>query len=92
MALEQLARLGDAGTVPDCRGAFCLLARIATDMAASGLAERLVRRYGVGVIPGTSCGLRDGCYLRISYGGLGPDGVEEGMARLAHGPRDLTRT
>jgi len=90
-ALESLAGIGDLVTVPEARGAFYFLVRIATDarLTATDLAERLVREHGVGVIPGETFGMTDGCYLRISYGALSMDTAMEGMDRLVRGLRAL---
>jgi aspartate/methionine/tyrosine aminotransferase len=54
------------------------------------LVERLVRDFGVAVIPGTTFGLRDGCYLRVSYGALTEETAAEGIKRLVKGLRSLT--
>ena len=40
-------------------------------------------------VPGTTFGLTEGCYLRVSYGALAPETVEEGMGRLADGLKAL---
>ena len=54
------------------------------------LVERLVRDFGVAVIPGTTFGLNDGCYLRVSYGALTEETATEGIRRLVRGLRRLT--
>ena len=47
--------------------------------------ERLVREFGVAVIPGTTFGVEQGCYLRVAYGALGADTITEGVGRLVRG-------
>ncbi len=53
------------------------------------LVERLVRDFGVAVIPGTTFGLSEGCYLRVSYGALTEQTATEGIRRLVKGLRSL---
>ena len=53
------------------------------------LAERLIREHRVATVPGTTFGLNDGCYLRVSYGALAADTVDEGVGRLVGGLKVL---
>ena len=46
------------------------------------IAERLIREFGVAVIPGTTFGMDRGCYLRVAYGALAADTIGEGIGRL----------
>lgn len=84
-ALEQLAALGDRCEAPSADGAFYCLLRIRTTLDAPTLAERLIREHRVATVPGTAFGLHEGCHLRVSYGALAPEDVEEGMGRLVGG-------
>jgi len=85
--LELLGDNADLVTVPEALGAFYFLARVNRPGALTGteLAERLVREHGVGVIPGETFGMTDGCYLRISYGALSMQNAVEGVGRLVKG-------
>lgn len=89
--LEILSGVSDLVTVPEARGAFYFLARVrkATGLSATELAERLARDHGVGVIPGETFGMTEGCYLRISYGALSLETAVEGLGRLVRGLRAL---
>jgi aspartate/methionine/tyrosine aminotransferase len=49
------------------------------------LVEALIRDHGVAVMPGSTFGAADGCYLRVAYGALAPETVAEGMGRLVRG-------
>ncbi len=49
------------------------------------LVQRLVREFGVAVIPGTTFGIQRGCYLRVAYGALQRDTIAEGVGRLVRG-------
>ena len=53
------------------------------------LVERLVREFRVAVIPGTTFGLNEGCYLRVSYGALTEETAAEGIRRLVKGLRTI---
>jgi len=83
--LEELEGIRDVCTVPAAEGAFYVLLRVDTSLEPMALVERLVREFGVAVIPGTTFGLNKGCYLRVSYGALTQDTVVEGMRRLVRG-------
>jgi aspartate/methionine/tyrosine aminotransferase len=83
--LERLSAIGDLCEVPTAAGAFYCLLRIHTALDAMTLAERLIREHRVATVPGTTFGLDDGCYLRVSYGALAADTVDEGVGRLVDG-------
>jgi aspartate/methionine/tyrosine aminotransferase len=89
LVLKGLAALEPLGTVPRPDGAFYCLLRIRRTLDPLALVERLVREYRVAAVPGTAFGLKDGCYLRVSYGALDPATVEEGLSRLVRGLRSL---
>ena len=83
--LARLAGLAGLAEAPSADGAFYCLLRVHTALDAMPLAERLVREHKVATVPGTAFGLTNGTYLRISYGALAPDTVDEGMERLVAG-------
>jgi len=91
LALEELHKARPICRVAETEGAFYLLVHVDTSMDQMTLVERLVREYGVGVIPGRCCGLGEGCFLRVSYGGLAGDSVAEGIGRLVKGLRALAK-
>ena len=83
--LSRLQEAGDLVDAPSADGAFYCLLRVAGGLDAMTLAERLVREHKVATVPGTAFGLTDATYLRISYGALAGDRIEEGMGRLIAG-------
>lgn len=90
IALDLLGGLGDRCVVPEADGAFYFLIRLATELPAMAVVERLIREYGVAAIPGSVFGMPDGdggngCYLRVSYGALQRETVVEGLGRLVAG-------
>jgi len=89
MAVDTLATLGSVCRVAETQGAFYLLVGVDTRLDQMTLVERLVRQYGVGVIPARCCGLESQCVLRVSYGGLAAESVTEGIGRLVRGLGEL---
>jgi aspartate/methionine/tyrosine aminotransferase len=89
--LQELESIHDLCTVPAAEGAFYVLLRVKTALRPMDLVERLVRDFGVAVIPGTTFGLDEGCYLRVSYGALTEDTVAEGVRRLVRGLKAILR-
>ncbi len=87
--LEELDTIRDICEVPTADGAFYVLLRLKTTMDPMELVVRLVREFGVAVIPGTTFGLEAGCYLRVSYGALTEETAGEGIRRLARGLRTI---
>ena len=75
--------------VPDALGAFYFFVRVHTKMDSLTLAERLIRRHRIAVMPGQAFGATDRCAIRISYGALDPTTVAEGTARLVTGLAEL---
>jgi aspartate/methionine/tyrosine aminotransferase len=89
--LDELEQLAGFCRVPHSKGALYFLLHIDTSTEPLVLVERLIRDFGVAVIPGTTFGITDGCYLRISYGALDAEAVLTGIGRLASGLRALVR-
>lgn len=86
---RELASLGPRCEVPPADGAFYFLLRLQTTADPMQLTERLIREHRVAVIPGTTFGLNDGCYLRVAYGALQKDTAAEGIGRLVEGLKKM---
>lgn len=89
IVLEELRALQNYCTIPPANGAFYFLMNVHTNFNALELVERLIREFRVAVIPGTTFGIKDGCYLRIAYGALEKDTATEGIGRLIRGLKTL---
>ena len=87
--LAQLEALSGIAEAPSADGAFYCLLRVQTDIDAMMLAERLIREHKVASVPGTAFGLTDATYLRISYGALAGERLDEGMDRLVAGIKEI---
>jgi aspartate/methionine/tyrosine aminotransferase len=83
--LQQLAQVTEFCQVPKAEGAFYVLIRLKTDLPDMTVVERLIREYGVAVIPGHTFGMADGCYLRVAYAALEPSIANQGISRLIQG-------
>ena len=90
--LERLDAISDLVEAPSADGAFYCLLRVKTDVDAMTLAERLIREHKVATVPGTAFGLATGTYLRISYGALAGEKIDEGLGRLLSGIKSITRS
>ncbi len=89
IVVNKLSELEDLVTVPAADGAFYCLLKVATDIDPLLLAERLIREHKVAVIPGTTFGMTEGCYIRVAFGALEKETVTEGIGRLADGLRTI---
>lgn len=89
--LQQLEGIGECITVPQTQGAFYFLVHVHTSMSAMDVVKHLVREHRVAVIPGDTFGIQNGCYLRVAYGALDRDTVDEGVGRLVAGLNEIAR-
>lgn len=85
IVLNSLQHLGGLCAISPAEGAFYVFLKVRTSMDAFALVERLIRERGVAVIPGSTFGMEEGCYLRVAYGALQPETAAEGIERLVRG-------
>ncbi len=83
--LERLEAIGDIAEAPSADGALYCLVRVNTPLDSMAFAQRLIREHKVATVPGSAFGLTTGTYLRVSYGALAAETVDEGMSRLVRG-------
>jgi aspartate/methionine/tyrosine aminotransferase len=89
LVLESLKNIGDFCTIAPTAGAFYFLLRIHTNMDTFELVTKLIQEHKVAVIPGTTFGMEDGCYLRVAYGALQKETAKEGIERLIKGLKQI---
>jgi aspartate/methionine/tyrosine aminotransferase len=89
LVLDELAAVRSFCTVPPALGAFYVLVRVEAPLDSMATVERLVREFGVAVIPGDTFGLHQGCTLRVAFGALKRDTIAEGIGRLVRGLRTI---
>lgn len=89
IVLGKLGGLDDLCDVPTALGAFYFMLRLHTNQNDMTLVERLIKEYGVAVIPGMTFGMDHGCYLRVAYGALNKTTAAEGIGRLTRGLHEM---
>ncbi len=87
--LEQLQPLAPqlAWVMP--QGAFYGFLRLPGKHQDFALVKQLIERYQVAVLPGSTFGMVEGCYLRVAYGALRFSAFQEGIQRLMNGLANL---
>jgi aspartate/methionine/tyrosine aminotransferase len=89
LVLGELSRLGGRVKMPEPGGAFYALMNVETRLKDMEVVEKMIKDFGVAVMPGSTFGVEQGCYLRIAYGALDRESVAEGVGRLVRGIRNL---
>ena len=85
LALNSLKRLERLCTLAPADGAFYFFLKVKTQLNAFELVKRLIQEHQVAVMPGTTFGMNDGCYLRVAYGALQAETAVQGIERLVRG-------
>ncbi|MEH2125743.1 pyridoxal phosphate-dependent aminotransferase [Nostoc sp.] len=92
LVLDSLNRLQGLCSIIPANGAFYFFLKVHTQMDAFELVKRLIQEHKVAVIPGTTFGIDDGCYLRVAYGALQKETAKEGIERLVQGLETIVRS
>jgi aspartate/methionine/tyrosine aminotransferase len=92
VVLNSLNRLQGLCSITPANGAFYFFLKVNTQMDAFELVKRLIQEHKVAVIPGTTFGMDDGCYLRVAYGALQKETAKEGIERLVQGLQNIVRS
>ncbi|WP_375472162.1 pyridoxal phosphate-dependent aminotransferase [uncultured Nostoc sp.] len=92
LVLDSLNRLQSLCSIIPANGAFYFFLKVYTQMDAFKLVKRLIKEHKVAVIPGTTFGIDDGCYLRVAYGALQKETVKEGIERLVQGLETIIKS
>ncbi|MEH2150735.1 pyridoxal phosphate-dependent aminotransferase [Nostoc sp.] len=92
LVLDSLNRLQGLCSIIPANGAFYFFLKVHTQMDAFELVKRLIQEHKVAVIPGTTFGMDDGCYLRVAYGALQKETAKEGIERLVQGLATIVRS
>lgn len=82
---EQLQSIKNICAIAPADGAFYFFLKINTDLNDFKLVKRLIEQDRVAVIPGSTFGMKQGCYLRVAYGSLPLSTAKEGIERLIKG-------
>ncbi len=82
---QELAAIESFCHVPPTAGALYYLLKVDTKLDDMTVVTRLVKEFGVAVLPGGTFGIETGCTLRLSFGALDAESVAEGAHRLVRG-------
>ena len=85
IVINALQSLENLCTITPANGAFYFFIKVHTKMNDLELVKKLIQEYKIAVIPGTTFGVEDGCYLRVAYGALPADTAKAGIERLVKG-------
>ena len=66
-------------------GAFYLYLSLPSGYSPMKVTEQLIKEFGIAVIPGDTFGVEDRCTLRVSYGSMTGESLDEGLQRLVKG-------
>jgi aspartate/methionine/tyrosine aminotransferase len=89
ICLNSLASIADICSIAEAEGAFYFFLKIQTDWEDFQLVKQLIEDYRVALLPGSTFGMTEGCYLRLAYGVLQPETAAAGVERLVTGLRTL---
>ncbi|MEH2040556.1 pyridoxal phosphate-dependent aminotransferase [Nostoc sp.] len=92
LVVDSLDRLQGLCSIIPANGAFYFFLKVHTQMDAFELVKQLIQEHKVAVIPGTTFGIDDGCYLRVAYGALQKETAKEGIERLVQGLETIVRS
>lgn len=85
IVINKLHNLASLCTITPANGAFYFFLKVHTKMNDLELVKKLIQEYKIAVIPGTTFGIEQGCYLRVAYGALPADTAKSGIERLVKG-------
>ena len=85
IVINELNNLAGLCTITPANGAFYFFLKVHTKMNDLELVKKLIQEYKIAVIPGTTFGKSQGCYLRVAYGALPADTAKSGIERLVKG-------
>ncbi len=89
--LQKLSLIKDICTVAPTAGAFYFFLKIKTEITDLELVKKLIENYQVAVIPGSTFGMNNGCYLRVAYGALEPATAVKAIGRLVIGLQQINQ-
>ncbi len=89
IVLAQLQSITKICTIAPAKGAFYFFLKVKTQLDDLELVKQLVEQYRVAVIPGSTFGMKNGCYLRVAYGSLQLATAKIGIERLIMGLKSV---
>ncbi|MEA5617586.1 pyridoxal phosphate-dependent aminotransferase [Cronbergia sp. UHCC 0137] len=91
IVINALNQIPDLCTIIPTNGAFYFFLKVHTQINSFELVKKLIQEYQVAVIPGTTFGMENGCYLRVAYAALPKETATAGIDRLIKGLQKIIR-
>jgi aspartate/methionine/tyrosine aminotransferase len=85
LVAHELKELTRFCTIAPAAGAFYFFLKVHTQLDSMTMVERLIREHSIAVMPGSTFGMDEDCYLRIAYAALSKETVKEGIGRFRRG-------
>jgi aspartate/methionine/tyrosine aminotransferase len=85
LVADELKQLSRFCAIAPAAGAFYLFLKVHTPLDSMTMVQRLIAEHKVAVMPGSTFGMDQGCYLRIAYAALSKETVKEGIGRFVSG-------
>lgn len=92
VVIEALQTVKDLCEITVGDGAFYFFIKVNTQMKDIDLVKRLINEFKVAVLPGSTFGIENGCYVRVAYGALQEATATEGINRFVSGLRVILST
>ncbi len=92
LVINSLQTLEGLCKIAPAEGAFYFFLKVNTEIDTFELVKRLIQEHQIAVIPGTTFGMHNGCYLRVAYGALQKQTAKEGIERLVRGLKKIVNT
>ncbi|MFK8067558.1 MAG: pyridoxal phosphate-dependent aminotransferase [Gammaproteobacteria bacterium] len=89
LIIKELETIKNFCTFPVPMGAFYFFLKVETSLDSMTLVKKLIEKYKVAVLPGDAFGMKQGCYLRVSFGALQSETVIDGIRRLTKGLTEI---
>jgi aspartate/methionine/tyrosine aminotransferase len=89
LVASELKEVSRFCTIAPAAGAFYFFLKVHTHLDSMTMVERLIKEHGVAVMPGSTFGMEEGCYLRIAYAALSKETVKEGIGRFVNGIKKI---
>ncbi|BAZ66555.1 aminotransferase class I and II [Fischerella sp. NIES-4106] len=92
LVIDSLQSLEELCKIAPAEGAFYFFLKVNTEIDSFELVKRLIQEHQIAVIPGTTFGMNNGCYLRVAYGALQKETVKQGIERLVRGLKKIVNS
>jgi len=90
IVLSQLASAGDQISFSSPDGAFYVFIKIKnTELTSMEFVKKMIYEHKIALIPGSTFGVEDGCFVRLAYGALKEENAPEAIDRFLKGLKNF---